>query len=100
MDRSTVPDEISGIKAPTPEITRDLVVTQAISTSTPNEQRKKQRFVFDIEDEVITADGLGDNENLEVLEDENDENSEQDVNCYIVSLTIYILLYFRQTKLE
>uniref|UniRef100_A0A914P5G5 Condensin complex subunit 2 n=1 Tax=Panagrolaimus davidi TaxID=227884 RepID=A0A914P5G5_9BILA len=82
-DRTTLPDEISGIKAPPPpQITNEIVNTQMFSTSTPAALKKGGTFEIQYDDDVIAGDEIisgGDLQNdIEIDEEESDFDNDSD----------------------
>uniref|UniRef100_A0A914PDB2 Condensin complex subunit 2 n=1 Tax=Panagrolaimus davidi TaxID=227884 RepID=A0A914PDB2_9BILA len=77
-DRTTLPDEISGIKAPPPQITNEVVNTQKLPTSTPTALKKGGTFEFqyDDDDEIIGGDAL--QNDIEIDEEESDYENDSD----------------------
>uniref|UniRef100_A0AC34F0F9 Condensin complex subunit 2 n=1 Tax=Panagrolaimus sp. ES5 TaxID=591445 RepID=A0AC34F0F9_9BILA len=93
-DRSTLPDEISGIKAPSPKIAEDL------PTSTPLLQKKQSRFEFISEDDEIIAsenhqNDMDVNEDVEESDFENDSDETRMKNFEVDGFhTMKSLLYY------
>uniref|UniRef100_A0AC35FDV0 Uncharacterized protein n=1 Tax=Panagrolaimus sp. PS1159 TaxID=55785 RepID=A0AC35FDV0_9BILA len=81
-DRTTLPDEISGIKAPPAQITNEVVNTQMLPTSTPEALKKGGTFEFQYDDDIIAGDEIigGDalQNDIEIDEEESDYENDSD----------------------